>query len=147
MLKKIGKTGLVISILIVPLLAVAWIMLFNSEDGMARDIGISEPGLAELDFSSVPQSVLDDAVEMAGQLGGHSRQALQKLVDQLVATYMEARDKDVIVIFNSGGWGWSGMTPGEGWSTIIDGIRAQLQDLGYTSIVVSYRSPSSGRWA
>ncbi|OGO31330.1 MAG: hypothetical protein A2Z29_05400 [Chloroflexi bacterium RBG_16_56_11] len=146
MLKKIGATGLVIFLLVVVLLAVAWLTPSNSEDGMTKDIGISAPGLTAIDYSSVPQAIIDDAVGLAGELVGHSQQKLQRLADQLVATYLEARNKDVIVIFNSGGWGWSTARQGEGWATIIDGIRSQLDDLGYSSAVVNYRRTSGGLW-
>ena len=59
---------------------------------MAKDIGIQEPSLSASDYSSVPQSVIDDAVKVATELVGKSQETLQNLVDQLVATYIEARD-------------------------------------------------------
>ncbi len=111
---------------------------------MAKDIGIQEPELATQDYSSVPQSVIDDAVIMAQEFVGNSQEKLQDFVDQLVATYIEARYMDVVVFFNSGGWGWNLTLETPGWASILDGIKSQLDNLGYHSIVLNYRRTSSG---
>jgi hypothetical protein len=57
---------------------------------------------------------------------------------------MEARDRDVVVLFNSGGWGWNMTSETPGWSSILDGITSELDTLGYSSIVLNYRRTSSG---
>lgn len=144
MLKKIGRLGLVALMIAIPLFAVIWLTLFDSEVGMARDVGIQEPGLETFDYSSVPQSVVDDAVALAGELVGNSQEKLQTLVDQLLGAYVEAKDKDVVVFFNSGGWGWNLTQETPGWASILDGIKAQLDKLGYHSLVLNYRRTSAG---
>jgi hypothetical protein len=128
----------------VALLAIVCLTLFSSEVGMARDIGIQEPSLSAYDYSLVPQSVIDDAVKMASELVGKSQEALQNLVDQLVATYMEARDRDVVILFNSGGWGWNLTEETPGWASILEGIKSQLKKLGYHPLVLTYRRTSRG---
>ena len=144
MLKKSGKPGVVVLITIVILLASMFLTLIYSEVGMTKDIGIQEPEMPALDFSSVPQSVIDDAVKIAGELAGKSKEKLQNLVDQLVATYVEARDKDVVVFFNSGGMGWNLTTDTPGWESILNGIKTQLEKQGYNLLVLNYRRTSSG---
>jgi hypothetical protein len=146
MLKKIGKPGIVIMMVSIALLAVMCFTLFSSEVGMARDIGIQEPSLSVSDYSSVPQSVIDDAVQVASELVGRSQEALQNLVDQLVAIYLEARNRDVIVLFNSGGWGWNLSRDTPGWASILEGIKSQLENLGYHPLVLTYRRTSQGMW-
>jgi hypothetical protein len=131
-------------LLAVPLLAIIWLTIFDSEVGMARDIGIQEPPLIECDYSSVPQKVLDDAVETAGELIGKGQENIQNFVDQLIAMYNEVKDLDVVVIFNSGGWGWNMTNETPGWSSILNGITSQLQSQGYNSEVLNYRRTGSG---
>ncbi|OGO01608.1 MAG: hypothetical protein A2Y90_00875 [Chloroflexi bacterium RBG_13_52_12] len=144
MFKKSGKLGIVVSFTAIILLATMFLTLIYSEVGMAKDIGIQEPELPVLDFSSVPQSVIDDAVRIAGELAGKSKEKIKNLVDQLVATYVEARDKDVVVFFNSGGMGWNLTKDTPGWESILNGIKTQLEKQGYNPLVLNYRRTSSG---
>jgi hypothetical protein len=144
MLRRIGQL-VIVAVLIAALLAgIIWLTLFDSEVGMARNIGIQEPGLETRDYSSVPQSVIDDAVALASELVGNSQEKFQNLVDQLLSVYVEARDKDVVVLFNSGGWGWNLTQETPGWDSILDGIKEQLDKLGYQSLVLNYRRTSVG---
>jgi hypothetical protein len=144
MLKKIGRLGLVALLIAIPLSAVIWMTLFDSEVGMARDVGVQETGLETFDYSSVPQSVIDDAVALASELVGNSQGKLQTLVDQLLGIYLEAKNKDVVVFFNSGGWGWNRTEETPGWSSILDGIKTQLDKLGYQSLILNYHRTSTG---
>ncbi len=144
MLKKIGRLGLMVVLVGLPLLTIIWLTLSDSEVGMTKDIGIQEPRLPVCDYSAVPQSVIDKAVELAAELAGNSQQKLQNIVDQLLATYVEARDRDVIVVFNSGGWGWNITQAASGWGSILDGIKSQLEIEGYQTLVLNYRRTSSG---
>jgi hypothetical protein len=144
MLKKIGSLGIAVLIVAISLLSIIGLTIFNSEVGMAKDIGIQEPPLTPYDYASVPQSVIDDAVEFAGDLIGKSQEKIQSFVDQLVAMYMEVKDRDVVIVFNSGGWGWNLTDDTPGWASILDGIKAQLESLGYNSMVLNYRRTSGG---
>jgi hypothetical protein len=144
MIRKIGRLVVIALLIAVPLFATIWLILFDSEVGMARDIGIQEPGLETCDYASVPQSVIDDAVALAAELVGDSQEKLQNLVDQLLAAYIEVKDIDVVVLFNSGGWGWNLTEQTPGWASILDGIKTQLDKLGYQSLVLNYRRTSTG---
>jgi hypothetical protein len=138
MLKKSGRLWIVGAIVAVVLLAFICLTLFT-EVGMARNIGIQEPSLSNVDFSAVPQSVIDDAVKMAGERTGESK---EKLVNQLVGTYVEASDKDIVIFFNSGGMGWNYIKDTPGWAGILDGITSELKALGYRPLVLNYwRTP------
>ena len=111
---------------------------------MAREIGIHEPGLSSYNEAEVPKPVLDDAVKSAKELIGESRVRIANFRDQLVGMYMEVKDNDVVIIFNSGGWGWNSTQQTPGWSGILDGIKSELERLGYSSIVLNYRRTSGG---
>lgn len=144
MLKRIGSLGIAVLIVVIPLLSIVGLTIFNSEVGMAKDIGIQEPPLTQCDYSSVPQSVINDAIDFASDLVGKSQEKIQNFVDQLVAMYMEVKDLDVVIVFNSGGWGWNLTKETPGWASILDGIEAQLESLGYHSLVLNYRRTSGG---
>jgi hypothetical protein len=143
MKKKIGGAVTLVAVLAVTLLAVTWQILYNSEVGMAKDIGIQD--LPAIDYASVPAAVIDNAVETASELVGNSQGRLQELVDQMLATYEEARNSDVVVFFNSGGWGWNRTDETE-WGSILNGISDELQGLGYRPLVLNYRRTGSGVW-
>lgn len=143
-MKKLGKPGVVGGIVAVLLLVTIGLTLVDFEVGMAKDIGIQEPALTDDDLSSVPPSVVDDAVKMATELVGKGNDKFQTLVDQLVGSYIKARDKDVVVFFNSGGMGWNLTKDTPGWESILNGITSQLETLGYKPLVLNYRRTSSG---
>jgi hypothetical protein len=144
MLKKIGGLGLAVVLAVLPLFAFIWLMLSDSEVGMAKSIGTLDSGLATADFTSVPPSAVDEAVALATELVGNSQQKLQEIVDQLLATYVEARDRDVVVVFNSGGWGWNITQATSGWGTILSGIKSQLESEGHKTLLLNYRRTGSG---
>ena len=55
------------------------------------------------DFSAVPQSLVEDAERFATGLFGSDKKKSDDFVSQLLATYLVAKGKDVVIIFNSGG--------------------------------------------
>jgi hypothetical protein len=105
---------------------------------MANGIGIQEPGLTDTDLSSVPPSVIDDAEKIARELAGKSNGKFKGLVVQLVGSYVKARDKDVVIFFNSGGMGWNLTKETRGWASILDGITSHLEALGYRPLILNY---------
>lgn len=55
-----------------------------------------------------------------------------------------ASDSDVIIIFNSGGWGNTPLEKAEDFAPIINGIQETLKSWGYDSIVVPYNRTKNG---
>jgi len=49
-----------------------------------------------------------------------------------------ATQKDVIIIFNSGGWGNTPLEKAEDFAPIVKGIENTLKDWGYSSLVIPY---------
>jgi len=47
-------------------------------------------------------------------------------------------ESDVIIIFNSGGWGNTPLEKAEDFAPIIEGIEKSLKDFGYSSLVIPY---------
>jgi len=143
MLKKFGLWALVV-LIVVPLFVFGWLVYFYREVGMANEIGegSGEINLTEYDYASIPESVVADATELATEIFGDSQDKLQIFVDQLLVTYLEASTSDVVVVFNSGGWGWNKLEDTSGWSSIVDGIEYELESFGYKSIVLNYNRTS-----
>jgi hypothetical protein len=50
----------------------------------------------------------------------------------------EAEGKDVVLIWNSGGWGRKSLEDDPEWVGIFDGIESELRDMGYSSVTVNY---------
>jgi len=52
--------------------------------------------------------------------------------------YLEAEDEDVVLIWNSGGWGRKPFQDDSEWVDFFNGIESELGDMGYSSVVVDY---------
>ena len=142
--KLFGPGSIVAAVILVFICLV--LILYNSGIGMASDIGIREPDFTNVDFSSVPQSVIDDAEKMADELVGNGGERHQEVVNQLVGSYIAARDVDIVIFFNSGGMGWSYIKDTPGWESILNGITSELETLGYRPLVLNYCRTSKGLW-
>ena len=147
MAKIVGKLWILAALITMPLLVVGLLAFFHSRAGAASDVSVEESSLFEYDLSAVPQSVLEDANELAKKIVGEGKEGYQDLVNQLLATYVEVKDKDVVVVFNSGGWGWNLVEMTPGWSSILDGLESKLDSLGYKSLVLNHKRTSEGMMA
>jgi hypothetical protein len=112
--------------------------------GMGKEIGIHEPELPVADYEVLPQAVIDDAVEVAVELSGNNWYRIQVITDQLLATYQIVQNTDIVIIFNSGGWGWNLIGDTPGWASILDGIQTKLHELGYRTLLLNYRRAGKG---
>ena len=147
MAKIVGKLWILAALITMPLLVVGLLAFFHSRAGEASDVSVEESSLFEYDLSAVPQSVLEDANELAKKIVGEGKEGCQDLVNQLLATYLKVKDKDIIVVFNSGGWGWNLVEMTPGWNSILDGIESKLDSLGYESLVLNHKRTSEGMMA
>ena len=77
MKNRIGRLGILIACIIVPLLAIGFFAFYYTEVGMAKEIGIQEPPLSGYDYSEIPQSVIQDATELAREMVGNSQEKIQ----------------------------------------------------------------------
>jgi len=121
------------------LLGVALVALSYTEVGATREVVVDERVSVSAQFSDLPQSVVDDAMRVSNELYGGYQEKAADFIDQLLTTYVEAMEKDVVVVFNPGGWGWNELESSPGWQSICGGIETELDKLGYTSLTVSYQ--------
>ena len=78
----------------------------------AFEVGSGDTPVSIQDFSLVPQSLVDEAGELATELFGNNQQKRHQFTSQLLGMYLSAKDKGekvVVIINNSGGWGWSSL--------------------------------------
>ena len=96
------------------------------------------------DFSQVSPQVLDDARNLATLSYPQDAAKADDMLSQLVGTYLAAADKDFIVIFNPGGWGWDPMSDIPGWESIMRGIENTLGSFGYKTLLTDYKRTRHG---
>jgi len=138
-MNNIRRLGVLVALTAVLLLGVVMLALPYTEVGVTSEIGTGGLPLSTYDLSVVPQSVAEDANKLSMELFGDYQDKYEDFANQLLATYMEAKDKDFVVIFNAGGWGWNLLQSSPGWHSIFTGIESELDNLGYTSLLLDYR--------
>jgi hypothetical protein len=136
---NLRRLGILVVLSVVLILGVAALIFSYSDVGVAVGVGTGGLPLSGYDLSAVPESVAEDAAERAKELFEDYREEYDDFVSQLLAAYVEAVDKDVVVIFNSGGWGWNFIENSPGWYSISTGIESELDKLGYSSLLLNYR--------
>ena len=93
---------------------------------------------------STREAIFSQIRGTARKMVGKNQKKIERYANQLVGMYMEVKDNDIVIFFNSGGWGWNLTQHTPGWSGILNGIKAELEQLDYTSTVLNYRRTSSG---
>ena len=129
----------VLAIAAIFLILAAWLALSFSGIGITSEIGSAGIPLSANDFSAIPQSVTDDAAELAAKVFREGQEKYNDFVDQLLGAYLESKDKDFIILFNPGGWGWNAVESSPGWQSILNGIESELNGSGYTSLLLHYQ--------
>ncbi len=113
--------------------------------GVTYEVGSQGSFIPVADLSAIPQSVAEDATELATEIFGNCQEKCNDFMNQMLAIYSEAKEKDFVIVFNSGGWG-SKMIEHylSGWS-ILNGIEAELDSLGYLSLSLVHLR-TDGSW-
>ena len=136
---KVRRIGIGVALTVVLLLGVVVLALSYSGVGETYEVGKEGLPLALSDLSVVPQSVVDDATRLATELFGDRQEDGNDFVNQLLATYLEAKDKDFVIVFNPGGWGCNLLEATPGWHSIVTGIESELASLDYELLLLNYR--------
>jgi len=139
MLGKIVRLGILVLLALLLSLGVLLVALPYSGVGLVSEVGVEAIALPAYELSAIPEPIAEEATELATELFGNSQEKANDFVNQLLATYLEAEDKDFILLFNSGGWGWNSLEETPGWRSIFIGIDSRLVSAGYTSLYLDYR--------
>jgi len=142
MARKIRR--LTIGVILALVLSLVIVAVSYSAVGVTCEIGTEGLPPSAYDLLAVPQSVAEDATRLATELFGEHQEKCDDFVNQLLSIYSVAKDKDFIVIFNPGGWGYKSILATPGWCSIFTGIEAELASSGYTSLLLEHRRTDGG---
>ena len=130
---KIGITLTVAISLAIVLLAPSPVV-----PAITSEVGSGGIPLIAQDFSVVPPSLVEDAAELAAELFGDDQQKGHDFISQLLATYLAAKDKDIVIIFNSGGFGWTPVEDSVQGADLAAGIKSVLVGSGYKVLFLDH---------
>jgi len=136
---QVRRLKIAVTLTVIISLAFVVMVPASSVVGIALKVGPEGLPLPNSDFSTVPQYVVEDATRLATEVCGSYNENCSDFIDQLLTAYLETEGKDVVVVFNSGGWGWNILEASPQWTSIFAGIQSELADLGYTSLLLSYQ--------
>jgi hypothetical protein len=105
---------------------------------LASDLENGSVPFSKRDVSGIPPEVLADARRTISKNGKKNGLETTGKVEQLVSLYQAARDKDYLVIFNPGGWGWATIEKMPLWASILKGLKETLSSLGRNVLVIDY---------
>ncbi len=142
---NLRKLGIFVALTTVMVLGLLLLAFSYVDIGIIDLVGGEENPVEIADLSAVPESVLEDATALALELYGAYQDKYTEFADQLLTAYVEAKDKDFVVIFNSGGWGTEILESSPGWDEICHGIEAELNNLGYSSLLLDYRRTAESK--
>jgi len=136
---KIGRTTVLVVMALMAVFGAVLAVVQYTDVGFVSEMGSEEFALADCALAVILDSVLDDASKLAGELFGGSPDEGDNFISQLLVTYLEARDKDFLLLYNPGGWGSTTLRDSPGWQSIASGIESQLNSLGYDLLPLNYR--------
>ena len=85
-----------------------------------------------------PESLRGQACELATKLFDNPDQR-GEFAEELIETYSLAKDKDFLLVYNTGGFGGKGMAADWEWPSVLYGVQSILSELGYASIIVEHQ--------
>jgi hypothetical protein len=136
---KMYRLGIMFILTILLSFVTMLVVLSHPSIGIASEVGTDGLPLFSFDRSAVPQSVMEDASELAERLFGDSQDKADKFVSQVLAMYSEAKDKDFVIVFSPGGWGRDLLENSPDWESIFAGIKSELESFGYRLLGLEYK--------
>lgn len=132
--KIIAMIAVILAVIIVMIASPSSVVLGVTSEVETR--GLPPP---IYDYSIVPSEVTADAFQLAKDLYGENLEAQNGFVSQLLGTYIATKDKDLIILFNPGGWGWRFLDDSPNWHSIFTGIQEEMKGSGYNDLLLEYR--------
>ena len=100
------------------------------------------------DATGVDLALREEAEQLARQLFGKNSKKCKSFTDRLMDIYAQAQDKDFLLIHSPGGWGNTQITRCLQWErSIVEGISATLERMGYSWVLVQHLRSGRGLWA
>ncbi len=101
----------------------------------------NETPIAIYDFALLPPSLVAEAEEMAAKLFENPDKQ-DDFVCQLLGLYKLARDVDVLLFFNPGGFGWTKLSETREGFSFMEGIGAELDKMGLDYLFLNHKRTS-----
>ncbi len=94
-----------------------------------------------------PQPIVEEAVQLAAELFPHNSKKRKLFFNSLQEIYSAARTSEILVIHSPGGWGNANWDNLQDWEkSIVTGVTATLEKLGYSYIVKQYFRSGDELW-
>jgi hypothetical protein len=136
-LKRLLLTSAICLFLLMAVLALTF-----SGIGMLSQVEARVNQSSAFDISTLPYNVLQDARTLAEKRYADEPRA-GVYYKQVLIAYTESRDKDVLILFNPGGWGTKNLHASPDWTSIIEGIQHDITSAGYKVSVLNYLRTSN----
>ena len=123
------------------ILSVATVLLVTPQTVLGITTSAGDVGelMPVHDPTSVPKEVLEDTEKVGNELFGRNESARDIFTGQLIGSYLFAENRDVIIIFNPGGWGLTSLYDSPQWKSIASGITSEIEGLGFSPLLLEYR--------
>lgn len=99
-----------------------------------------------LNIHGVRRDIKALALNIAGKLFGVRSKKRDDFARELIENYIQCRGKDLIIIYNTGGFGGTFMKDDPEWGSVVRGIQSEIAKLGYSSLVLEHTRSRFGLW-
>ena len=132
-LKRVLITSAVAGLLLMVIVAVTF-------SGIGAVSTVEARNVPAYDISDISGSTVmaQDAQVIAAQLYGN-RPESETYREQLLTAYNESLNYDIVILFNSGGWGTKQLQNSADWTSIVNGIQYELSQSGYRVVTLNYQ--------
>lgn len=90
----------------------------------------------------------EEAERLARQLFGNNEKKCASFTDRLLDTCARAKDKDILLIHNPGGWGCTPIEHLLKWErSLVEGISETIDRFGYNWLLTQYFRSGRGFWS
>ena len=123
------------------IIAVGVLVIFSwqmPDPGTMRNAYTALP-LSPAILARVPPEVRDNAIKTAKALHRRDKTKRIRMADDMLATYEALKNMDVLILFNSGGYGWTALNKASGYATIVNAIEDELVTRHCRVLVLNYQ--------
>ena len=94
--------------------------------------------LESLDKEPADPSVTKERARELGAVLFKDAVKRDRFADEVTDLYLATRDADFLLVYNTGGFGAATMADDLEWPGVLEGIKRELAELGYQSMIVEY---------